>query len=85
MAEALPHPSATLQPTTKPNLPGSILELDITPEKFPKKDKKRHVKGCKKRVGFSDDNEIPLVEKQVLHGKEPQQYPRYMHHPVNFC
>ena len=84
MAEALPHPSASLKPVSKPNLPGSMLELEITPEKVQKKNsKKPAVKGSKKRVVFSEDlnNYLPY-EKDVEKGKEvpksqSHHYPRY--------
>ena len=83
MAEALPHPSGSLQPTIKPTFPGSMLELEITPEKPQNKEFNKVIaRECKKRVAFSEDLNRVYSDQQVIDNKtkcqqnQQHQYPR---------
>ena len=83
MAEALPHPLRSLQPTIKPTFPGSMLELEITPEKAQNKECNKLVaRECKKRVVFSEDLNRVYPDQQVIDNNtecqqsKQHQYPR---------
>ena len=82
MAEALPHPVGSFQPTTKPTFPGGMLELEITPEKVRNTEcKKPKAKECKKRVAFSEDLNRVYAEKQVIDNRVESQEMEHQHYP----
>ena len=73
MAEALPQPIAFHQPSSKPLLPGSLSQLDVTPEKPHHQELKvRNSKSnSRRRVAFADKVKEILEVNEVI---DCQQY-----------
>ena len=75
MAEALPQPIAFHQPSSKPLLPGSLSQLDLTPEKphHQELQAKNSKPNSKRRVAFAEKvKEIVEVNEAI----DYQQYAR---------